>query len=144
LHGSIPLSQRLCHLGISATYCPGNQPDDDISRDPPPATGHLRPTVHPAVEHRRHVGGVGQGAPGDQLGYGCLDVEAGSRYSSKNTRRPASRCTSAELKVEVAADSRAGRIIGRDDTGTSRDRLLDDDLTRELATTHSGRGLDLR
>ena len=75
LHGRIPLRQRLRHLGIGDIFCPGNQPDDEIARHPTPATGRLGPTVHPAVEHRRHVGGVGQGASGDQLGDGRLDVE---------------------------------------------------------------------
>ena len=75
-HGLVPLGQRLGHLGVADTLCPGDEPGDQVVGSPSPATGGLGPTLHPAVQHRGHVGGVGQGPAGHQAREGRLDVEA--------------------------------------------------------------------
>ena len=75
-HCLVPLGQGLGHLGVADTLCPGDEPSDQVVGSPSPATGGFGPTLHSAVQHRGHVGGVGQGPAGHQAREGRLNVEA--------------------------------------------------------------------
>ena len=75
-HGLVTLGQCAGHLRVGDSSRPGDEPGDEVVGAPPPATGRLGPPINPAVEHRGHVDGVGQGPAGDQLREGRLDIEA--------------------------------------------------------------------